>query len=205
MNNAQQWVLSTSMQYVIYKESTNKLISIKGVEVSKLSVSDLCSFCVAHNTSGSKNKKQSYMMLLIVLCAQAMVLENTMYPLLPASDDDNNASFGIALSNGSNYAARNSSMNADTDSDKESVVAEENKNQMQEEEEHFITLVNNKKSITHEKRKSKGSKGTPPASITKIGTYYRVINIYFDEIHCSNVAKLGSAPSISKLDSRQFL
>ena len=31
-------------------------------------------------------------MLLIVLHAQAMVLENTMYPLLPASDDDNNAS-----------------------------------------------------------------------------------------------------------------
>ena len=121
-----------------------------------------------------------------------------MYPLLPVSDDDNNASFGIDLSNGSNYAARNSSMNADTDCDKESVVAEENKNQMQEGEEQFNTLVNNKKSITHEKSKSKRSKGTPPSSITKIGTYYRVINVYFDEIHCSNVAKLGSAPSISK-------
>ena len=98
-------------------------------------------------------------------------------------------------------------MNADTDIDNKSVVVEENKNQMQEEEEQFITLVNNKKSITHEKGKSKSkrSKGTPPASITKIGAYYRVINVYFDEIHCSNVANLGSAPSISKLDSRQFL
>ena len=93
-------------------------------------------------------------------------------------------------------------MNADTDGDEESVVAEENKNQMQEEEEQFITLVNNKKSMIHSKSKSKRSKGTPAASITKIGTYDRVINIYFDEIHCSNVAKLGSAPSISKLDSR---
>ena len=130
MKDVQQWVLSTSMQDVVYKESTNELISIKGVEVFNLSVSDLRSFCVAHNISGYKNKKQSHTMLLIVLHAQAMVLENTMYPLLPASDDDNNASFGIDLSNGSNYAARNSSMNADTDSDKESVVAEENKNQM---------------------------------------------------------------------------
>ena len=172
------------------------------MEVSKLSVSDLCSFCVAHNISGYKNKKQSHTMLLIVLHAHAMVLENTMYPLLSASDDDNNASFGIDLSNGSNYATRNSSMNADTDSDKESVVAVENKNQMQEEEEQFITLINNKKSMIHAKSKSKRSKGTPAASITKIGTYDRVINIYFDEIHCSNVAKLGSAPSISKLDSR---
>ena len=64
-------------------------------------------------------------------------------------------SFGINLSNGSKDAARNSSMNADTDIDNKSVVVEENKNQMQEEEEQFITLVNNKKSITHEKGKSK--------------------------------------------------
>jgi hypothetical protein len=69
MEDAQQWVLSTSIQDVIYKQSTNELISIKGVEVSKLSVSNLCSFCVAHNISGYKNKKQSYTKLLIVLCA----------------------------------------------------------------------------------------------------------------------------------------
>ena len=111
-------------------------------------------------------------------------------------------SFGINLSNGSKDAARNSSMNADTEIDNKSVVVEENKNQMQEEEEQFITLVNNKKSMIHSKSKSKRSKGIPPASITKIGIYYRVINVYFDEIHCSNAAKLGSAPSISKLDSR---
>ena len=135
MKDAQQWVLSTSMQDVVYKESTNELISIKGVEVSKLSVSDLHSFCVAHNISGYKNKKQSHIMLLIVLRAHAMVVENTMYPLLPASDDDNNASCGIDLSNESKDAARNSNLNADTDGDEESVVAEENKNQMQEEEE----------------------------------------------------------------------
>ena len=65
MEDAQQWVLSTSMQEVVYKESTNDLISIKGVEISKLSVSGLCSFCVAHNISGYKNKKQSHTMLLI--------------------------------------------------------------------------------------------------------------------------------------------
>ena len=93
MKDAQQCILSTSMQDVVYKESTNELISIKGVEVSKLSVSDLRSFCVAHNISGYKNKKQSHTMLLIVLLSQAMVLEDTMYPLLLASDNVNNAKF----------------------------------------------------------------------------------------------------------------
>jgi hypothetical protein len=56
MKDAQQWVLSTSMQDVVYKESTNQLISIQGVEVSKLSISDLSSFCVAHNISGYKKQ-----------------------------------------------------------------------------------------------------------------------------------------------------
>ena len=120
-------------------------------------------------TCGYKNKKQSHTMLLIVLHAQAMVLENTIYPLLPASNDDNNASFGIDLSNENNYSVRNSNLNGDTDGDKESVVAEEIKNQMQEEEEQFISLINNKKSMIHSKSKSKRSKGTPPASISKIG------------------------------------
>jgi hypothetical protein len=99
-----------------------------------------------------------------------MVVENTMYPLLPASDDDNNASDGIDLSNESNYAARNSFMNADNDGDEESVVAEENEDQMQEEEGQFYTLVNNKKLMVQARSKSKRSKEIPLASITKIGT-----------------------------------
>jgi hypothetical protein len=58
MIDAHQQVLSTSMQYVIYKEPTNTLISIKGVAASQLSVADLCLFCATHNISGYKNKEK---------------------------------------------------------------------------------------------------------------------------------------------------
>ena len=80
-----------------------------------------------------------------------------MYPPLPASDV-NNVSDGIDFSNESNYAARNSSMNADTDGDEESVVAEENEDQMQEKKRQFITLVNNKKSMVVLKARARGAK-----------------------------------------------
>ena len=123
MKDAQQWILSTSMQDVVYKEPTNKLISIKGVKVSKLSVSDLHLFCIAHNLSGYKNKKRSHTLLLIVLHAWAMVVENIMYPPLPASDDDDSCGSGIDLSNKNSHAATKIFVNADID-DEESVVVE---------------------------------------------------------------------------------
>ena len=121
MKDAQQWILSTSMQDVVYKGPTIELISTKGVKVSNLSVSDLRLFCVAHNISGYKNKKRSHTLLLIVVCAWAMVVENIMYPPLPTSDDDDNCGSGIDLSNKNSHAATKNFVNADID-DEESVV-----------------------------------------------------------------------------------
>ena len=200
MKDAQPWILTTSMQNVVYKEPTNELVSIKVVKVSKLSVSDLHLFCVAHNISGYKNKKRSHALLLIVLHTQAMVVENIMYPLLPASDDDDNCGSGIDMSNKNGHAATKIFVNAAID-DEESVVVEKGKDPQYEQGKEQITAsINNKKSI-----KSKRSKGSPLASIIKSGIYFRVINVFFHEIHYSKVVKLGSAPSISKLDHQLFL
>ena len=176
MKDAQQWIFSTSMQDVVYKESTSKLISIKDVKVSKLSVSDLHLFCVAHNISGYKNTKRSHTLLLIVLHARAMVVENIMYPPLPASEDDDNCGSGIDLSNKNSHAATKIFVNADID-DKESVVVEEGKDPQYEQSKKEITASINSKKII----KSKRSKGSPPASITKSGTFFRVINVFFHD------------------------
>ena len=123
-----------------------------------------------------------------------------MYPPLPASDDDDNCGSGIDLSNKNSHAATKIFMNADID-DEESVVVEKGKDPQYEQGKKEITAsINSMKSI-----KSKRSKGSPPASITKSGTYFRVINVFFHETHCSKVVKLGSAPSISELDCQLFL
>ena len=104
------------------------------------------------------------------------------------------------MSNKNGHAATKIFVNAAID-DEESVVVEKGKDPQYEQGKKEITAsINSKKSI-----KSKRSKGSPPASITNSGTYFRVINVFFHEIHCSKVVKLGSAPSISELDRQIFL
>jgi hypothetical protein len=110
--------------FIAYEESTHGLVSINTVEVSTLSVSDLHLHCLGHNMSGYKNNKRSHMLLLIVLCAWAMVVENIMYSLLPVSDDGNNRDLGIVLSNKSSHQAGSTFVVTGTD-DNESVMAEE--------------------------------------------------------------------------------
>ena len=73
--------LSTSIQDVIYIESTIILDSIKGIAFSQMSGADLCLFCATHSISGYKNKKRSDTLLLLILFARSMVVE-TPYTLL---------------------------------------------------------------------------------------------------------------------------
>ena len=114
------------MKDVVYKESTDELVSFTDVEVSNLSVPELHLFCVAHNISGNKNKESSNTLLLIVLCTWAMVVENITYPPLSASDYGNNGGSGIDLSNKRCHVAENLFVNADIDNE-ECVVTEEEK------------------------------------------------------------------------------
>jgi hypothetical protein len=41
--------------------------------------------------------------------------------------------------------------------------------------------------------------------VTQEGTYYRAINVYFDELHRADVSRHGEPPSMRDLDTRQFL
>ena len=149
------------------------MVSIKGVEESKLSVSDLQLVCDALSTSDYKCKKSGHVLLLIVLQAHAMSVQNIMHPLLPALEVGYHGGSGIDLSNKSSHAANNMFVNADT-ADEESVVAEEEKYpQFEQEEEQIIFLSATRNQYWAVQRIS------PPASTTKIGTYFRVNNVIF--------------------------
>ena len=63
----------------------------------------------------------------------------------------------------------------------------------------IITLLQSKK------RKKRNSKSTAPESLTKPGTYYRVLNAYMADENRPHVVKIGSNPTMAALDSRQFL
>jgi hypothetical protein len=52
-------------------------------------------------------------------------------------------------------------------------------------------------------KKSKICKSTVPSVVTRDGTYYRAINVWFDDRSRIDIVNMGASPSIRELDSRK--
>ena len=59
--------------------------------------------------------------------------------------------------------------------------------------------------LKNKKGKKKWHKSTAPNSISKPGTYYRIINTYMADQNCPDVVNIGSNPTMADLDSRRFV
>ena len=58
-------------------------------------------------------------------------------------------------------------------------------------------------SSSKKKTQATKSKATPPAAVTMENTYYRAINVWFDDRHRKDIVYMGSSPSIQELDARK--
>ena len=63
-----------------------------------------------------------------------------------------------------------------------------------------FTMSTSKKASSSKKQ----GKGTVPSFVAHDGTYYRAINVWFDERNWSDIMTMGASPSIQDLDTRQF-
>ena len=128
-----------------------------------------------------------------------MVVENTMYPAWD-NDDDTHVSIGLSMQANNHEKSKYPRKIDNTDGmEKETAAVEEG---VQVDMQSF-TKTNS--SIKEVKSHSKRSEGTPPSSVTKTGTYFSLINVYFCRIHCDDIVKLGDVPTVAELDCCQFL
>lgn len=58
---------------------------------------------------------------------------------------------------------------------------------------------------TYGKKVPRIGKSTAPAVVTSDGTYYRAINVWFDERNRTDIINMGASPTMQELDSRQFV
>jgi hypothetical protein len=58
--------------------------------------------------------------------------------------------------------------------------------------------------LKNKKGKKKRHKSTAPNSISKPGTYYRIINTYMADQNRPDVVNIGSNPTMADLDSHCF-
>jgi hypothetical protein len=65
----------------------------------------------------------------------------------------------------------------------------------------LATTSSQKKQASTRKNAAKGS---VPLCVSKEGTYYQAINVWFDERNRTDIMNMGASPSMQELDARQF-
>ena len=73
------WVKSTTLDDVVFDNSTNTLLSIKSLTICQISCAALWHFCVHHQVSGYKNKSKEVTWLYIIQAVRLKAVCNAMY------------------------------------------------------------------------------------------------------------------------------
>ena len=195
------WAEKMTLDTVVLTTASNDVVSINGLCKDKLTMKHLRRFCVIHRISGYKNKKRDETIQLIVLRMRSQAIEKLLYP---DDDDPDNNDSDVPLDTAVPL------YQDDTSSDEESTTSSSAVPPaavLEQETSSPTTRAMARAAQMQEavhKTKKKKSKSTPPSSITQEGSYYRAINVYFDELHRVDVSRLGEPPSMRTLDTRQF-
>ena len=79
VNKWYSWVQGTTINDIIFDNTSNKLISIKGVTFRELTVAALCQFCVHHQITAYKNKTKEMTGALIIQYTRTKLIADTLY------------------------------------------------------------------------------------------------------------------------------
>ena len=73
------WVKSTTLDDVVFDDSTNTLLSIKSLTICQISCAALQLFCVHHQVLGYKNKSKEVTCLCIIQAVRLNAVREAMY------------------------------------------------------------------------------------------------------------------------------
>ena len=179
------WVKSTTLDDVVFDDSTNTLLSIKSLTICQISCAALRLFCVYHQVLGYKNKSKEVMCLCIIQAVRLKAVHKAIYchdnDCSEVDDDD------CTSDNAGDMVLAGIEEDGN---DEDVVVVGENE---------IISVLQSKR---WKKRKSK-----PPTldSLSRPGTLYRVINAYMAHVNRHIVVNIVSNPTMAPLISCQFL
>ena len=79
VNKKCSWVQETNINDIIIDNTSNKLISIKGLTFHKHTVASLCQVCVHHQITAYKNKNKEMTGALIIQYTRTKLIADTLY------------------------------------------------------------------------------------------------------------------------------
>ena len=88
VNKWYSWVQQTTIYDIIFDNTSNKLISIKGITFCELTVAALRQFCVHHQITAYKNKTKEMTGALIIQYTRTKLIADTLYTCSEGGDKD---------------------------------------------------------------------------------------------------------------------
>jgi hypothetical protein len=179
------WVKSITLDDVVVDNSTMTLLSNKLLTICQISCAALQLFCVHHQVLGYKNKSKEVTCLCIIQAVMLKAIHKAMH--FHHKDGSEVDEDDCTSDNAGDMVL----VGKEEDGNYEDIVRVG--------EDEIINVLLSKK------RKTKKSKSSAPDSLSKSGTYYRVMNAYKADINRPFVVNIGSNPNIAALDSCQYL
>ena len=88
VNKWYSWVQETTINDIIFDNTSNNLISIKGIIFHELTVPALRQFCVHHQITAYKNKTKEMTGALIIQYTRTKLIADTIYTCSEEGDKD---------------------------------------------------------------------------------------------------------------------
>ena len=227
-----QWINRMTIDHLVLSDDMTEVTEIDSQPVDSYNMVYLRALCIKLKVNGYKNKRRDDMLQLLCYRKRIQMVESVHYP--ESSDEEetpNDDGNNQQLENESSAANNHNIASPETRSMARArrLQAEEEANQNKKEME---TKQRNRSSIativtnvtTHDDNKSDSAsnphsiatratyskkvprigKSTAPSFVTTDGTYYRAINVWFDERSRTDIVNMGESPTMQELDSRQF-
>lgn len=220
-----EWTLLVSLESIVLSSDFGSIISIDSKPVHEWNMKHLRALCSKLKISGYKNAKRDQMLQLLCERKKNEFVERSHYGVAATapvfggcnddSDDDDElqdsnrlinqnrqekeAEFDIVEGNDdSKMPAASSPVTRSTTARAAAALLEANKTTPKRSRKNLVLTME----LPAAKR-PKVSKGTVPSVVTLDGTYYRAINVWFDERNRVDIVNMGSSPSIRELDARK--
>ena len=227
-----EWINRMTIDHLLLSDDMTKVTEIDSQPVDNYNMVYLRALCIKLKVNGYKNKRREDMLQLLCYRKRIQLVESVHYPestTTPArisatsasSTDDNNRDENndeqqSAISNISSPETRSMAR-------ARLQAEEEAKEKEMEQKRNCSTSVTGSESVsknsssntwpTYEsiarpnygRKVPRIGKSTPPKVVTSDGTYYRAINVWFDERNRTDIINMGTSPTMQELDSRQFV
>ena len=210
-----EWILLVTLDSIVLSSDSGSIASIDSKPEDAWNMKYLRALCSKFKISGYKNARRDQMVHLLCERKKNQVVERNHYGVAGlvggcADDvDDESQEYGRAIDQNCQVEAEFDTGEDDSkmpavsspvtrSTARAAALLAANKTKVKRSGKNLMAAME----LSAAKR-PKVSKSTVPSAVTLDGTYYRAINVWFDERNRVDIVNMGSSPSIRELDARK--